>query len=112
MLKSLPDRLDQLLTPRGLAMLRTPTGALDRALREDRDVPMAWTPRVPIRLYKINGDEQAVTLNTAHYASRLRARGVKAPVIDVGGKTYGGSRHLGSNLSGTALIVRWFETLR
>jgi hypothetical protein len=112
MLKSLPDRLDQLLTPRGMAMLRRPSGAFDRALREDRAATTAWTPRVPIRLYKINGDEQAVTLNTAHYARWLRERGVRAPVIDVGGRTYGGSRHLGSNLSGTAMIVRWFETLR
>jgi len=112
MLKSLPDRLDQLLTPRGMAMLRKPSGAFDRALREDWNTPTNWTPHVPIRLYKISNDEQAVTLNTAHYAARLRERGVKAPVIDVGGTTYGGSRHLGSNLSGTALIVRWFETLR
>ncbi|MBO2450131.1 hypothetical protein J4573_23715 [Actinomadura barringtoniae] len=112
MLKSLPDRLDQLLTPRGMAMLRKPTGRFERALIEDRDAPTAWTPHVPIRLYKISNDEQAVTLNTTHYATWLRRRGVKAPVIDVGGRTYGGSRHLGSNLSGTAQIVRWFETLR
>lgn len=33
-------------------------------------------------------------------------------VVEVGDRTYGGSRHLGSNLSGTALVVRWFAGLR
>ncbi len=31
--------------------------------------------------------------------------------MDVGDTLYGGSRHLGSNLAGTARIVRWFAAL-
>ncbi|WP_433337991.1 alpha/beta hydrolase family protein [Spirillospora sp. CA-294931] len=111
MLKGLPDKLGQLLTPRGWEMLRHPSGRFAQALRVDASI-MHWTPKAPVRLYKISKDEQATTANTDHLRAALRARGVDAPVIDVGDKLYGGSRHLGSNLSGTALTVRWFQSLR
>ncbi|MFC9976531.1 hypothetical protein ACFVH6_37100 [Spirillospora sp. NPDC127200] len=112
MLKGLPDSLKRLLTPRGKALLRHPTGRFAAALREDASATMDWTPRVPIRLYKAEGDEQATTANTDHLAARLRARGVNAEVVDVGDFTYGESLHLGSNLSGTALVADWFGSLR
>ncbi|MFB4302967.1 alpha/beta hydrolase family protein [Actinomadura sp. NTSP31] len=112
MLKGLPGTLNELLTPRGFAVLRHPSGTFAEALRVDGEVCTAWTPRVPLRLYKITNDDQAVTANTDHCAAAFRARGVDAPVIDVGDQTYGGSRHLGSNLAGTAMVVRWFAGLR
>ncbi|MGI5169255.1 hypothetical protein ACQEU3_33410 [Spirillospora sp. CA-253888] len=112
MLKGLPDSLKRLLTPRGRALLRHPTGTFAAALREDASATMDWTPRVPVRLYKAAGDEQATTANTDHLAAGLRARGVRAEVVDVGDLTYGGSLHLGSNLSGTAQAVAWFSALR
>jgi hypothetical protein len=112
MLKGLPATLDRLLTPRGFEVLRHPSGTFAEALRVDGEVCTGWAPGVPVRLYKITDDDQAVTANTDHCAAAFRARGVDAPVIDVGDKVYGGSRHLGSNLAGTALAVRWFAGLR
>ncbi|MFI0481458.1 alpha/beta hydrolase family protein [Actinomadura sp. 9N215] len=109
---NLPDTLNDLLTRRGFTLLRHPSGAFAEALRVDAEVCKTWTPRVPIRLYKISHDEQATTANTDHCASWLRRRGVDVPVVDVGDTVYGGSRHLGSNLAGTARIVRWFTALR
>ncbi|MEU9024536.1 hypothetical protein [Actinomadura sp. NPDC048394] len=112
MLKGLPGTPDELLTARGFEVLRHPSGTFAKALQVDGEVCTAWTPRVPLRLYKITNDDQAVTANTDHCAAGFRARGVDAPVVDVGDKVYGGSRHLGSNLAGTALAVRWFAGLR
>jgi hypothetical protein len=40
------------------------------------------------------------------------ARGVEAPLVDLGTPDYGGSRHLGSQRAGTASVVRWFASLR
>jgi pimeloyl-ACP methyl ester carboxylesterase len=112
MLEGLPDTLGELLTRRGFSVLRHPSGTFAEALRVDAEVCTAWTPRVPIRLYKISDDEQAVTANTDHCVTSFRERGADVPVVDVGDKLYGGSRHLGSNLAGTAQIVRWFSELR
>ncbi|MBD2898944.1 hypothetical protein amrb99_79210 [Actinomadura sp. RB99] len=112
MLKGLPGTLGELLTPRGFEVLRHPSGTFAEALRVDGEVCTAWTPRVPVRLYKITNDDQAVTANTDHCAAAFRARGAGVPVVDVGDKVYGGSRHLGSNIAGTALAVRWFSGLR
>ncbi|WP_131741575.1 alpha/beta hydrolase family protein [Actinomadura roseirufa] len=112
MLKGLPGTLDELLTPQGFALLRHPTGTFAEALAVDAEVCTAWTPRVPTRLYKISQDDQATTDNTAHCEAGFAARGRRVPVIDVGDRTYGGSRHLGSNLAGTTLALRWFAGLR
>lgn len=112
MLDGLPDTLDALLTPRGFALLEHPSGTFAEALRVDAEVCTAWTPRIPVRLYKMAGDEQAGTANTDHCAAGFRERGVTVPVVEVGERLYGGSRHLGSNLEGTARIVRWFGELR
>ncbi|WP_437023835.1 alpha/beta hydrolase family protein [Streptomyces sp. enrichment culture] len=107
-----PDSIDALLTPRGRAMVAHPTGRLAAALRIADGVCTDWTPRAPIRLYYADGDEQAVTANTARCHATLGARGVHAPPIDLGTPDYGGSRHLGSQQAGTAAVVRWFQSLR
>ncbi|GKQ40533.1 S9 family peptidase [Streptomyces sp. A012304] len=106
-----PDSLDALLTPRGRAMLAHPTGRLAAALRVADGVCADWAPRVPIRLYYADADEQAVTENTAHCHAALRARGVDVPLVGLGTPDYGGSRHLGSQQKGTAAVVRWFRSL-
>jgi hypothetical protein len=111
MFMGLPDTIGQLLTQRGFELLRHPTGPFARALRVDGAVCTDWTPRAPIQLYKISADEQATTANTGHCAAALRSHGVNVPVVDVGDQTYHGSRHLDSNLSGTAQVTRWFTAL-
>jgi hypothetical protein len=112
MVQALPDKLGRLLTRRGFDLLRHPSAAFAEALRVDAEVCTAWTPQIPVRLYKISDDEQATTVNTDHCQAALRTHGVDVPIIDVGDHTYGGSRHLGANLAGTAQIVRWFTDLR
>ncbi|MDG4858971.1 alpha/beta fold hydrolase [Streptomyces sp. T-3] len=106
-----PDTLDALLTPYGRDLLAHPRGGLADALRETDSVCADWTPKVPVRLYAASGDEQAATANTAHCAASLRGRGVEAKVVDLGAVDYEGSRHLGSNVRGTAEVLRWFRAL-
>jgi pimeloyl-ACP methyl ester carboxylesterase len=107
-----PDSLNALLTPRGRALLAHPTGRFAAALRVADGVCTDWTPRVPIRLYYAAGDEQAVTGNSKRCHAILRARGVDAPLKNLGTRDYAGSRHLGSHQAGTADVVRWFSSLR
>ncbi|MFD0345501.1 alpha/beta hydrolase family protein [Kitasatospora aburaviensis] len=106
-----PDTLDALLTPHGFEMLRHPTGRLARALRV-ADSTCDWAPRVPVRLYVADADEQAANANTDHCGAALRSHGVDAAVVDLGVPDFAGSRHLGSNVAGTAAVVRWFDQLR
>ncbi|MGC9380655.1 alpha/beta hydrolase family protein [Streptomyces sp. MH13] len=106
-----PDTLEELLTPHGRAMLEHPSGRLAEALRVTDGVCADWTPRAPLRLYHAEGDEQAVTANTAHCRAALRARGVHVRTVDLGTPDYGNSRHLGSHQAGTAAVVRWFHSL-
>ncbi|WP_395961126.1 hypothetical protein [Actinomadura sp. 6N118] len=111
MIQGLPDTIDKLLTPRGFELLRKPGGSFARALDVDGEVCKAWTPRVPMRLYKVSKDEQASTLNTDNCRISLSARGVNVPVVDLGDHAYDDSRHLGANVAGTARVVRWFSGL-
>ncbi|THA29378.1 hypothetical protein E6R18_24260 [Streptomyces sp. A1277] len=103
-----PETLDGLLTAHGRALLAHPTGALAEALLTTDAVCTGWAP---VGLYMASGDEQARTENTANCRSALAARGVSAPVTDVGAVDYHGSRHLGSNVAATSRIVRWFGEL-
>ncbi|MFJ7278464.1 lipase [Kitasatospora sp. NPDC098663] len=105
-----PDTIDALLTPPGFELLRHPTGRLARALRV-ADSTCDWAPRVPVRLYTADADEQAANANTDHCEATLRSHGVNAAVVDLGTPDFAGSRHLGSNVAGTAAIVRWFGRL-
>ncbi|HEY2522040.1 MAG TPA: hypothetical protein VGJ19_18170 [Streptosporangiaceae bacterium] len=105
-----PDRLSQLLTPRGYALFRHPTGALATALRIDSS-GCNWAPQVPTRLYYATGDEQAVNANTFHCQAAFAAHGAAVPKVNLGTPDYAGSRHSGSGEAGTAQIVRWFSEL-
>jgi hypothetical protein len=107
-----PGTVDALLTPYGREMLLHPAGPLAAALRVLDGTCTGWTPRAPIRLYLSGGDEQAVNANSHHCQMALRSHGVNAPLINLGTHEYQGSRHLGSNVSGTTAVVRWFSRLR
>jgi hypothetical protein len=104
----LPRSINGLLTPFGLNLLRHPSGGLASALRSADSVCQSWTPRAPIRLYYATNDEQAVNASTFHCQAAFAAHGAHVPKINVGTADYQGSRHLGSNVAGTAQIVRWF----
>jgi hypothetical protein len=106
-----PEKLDQLLTPAGYALLRTPTGGLAEALKVVDGVCTGWVPAAPARLYMATDDEQAVNANTDHCRTSFAASGAKVPVVDLGTPENQGSRHLGSNSAGTARIVTWFAQL-
>jgi hypothetical protein len=105
-----PGQLSDLLTARGFAMLRHPSGAFAAALKADSNA-CDWTPRVPVRLYLASGDEQVVNANTAHCQAAFAARGARVAAVDLGTPDHAGSRHFGSNVAGTAAIVRWFSQL-
>jgi hypothetical protein len=104
----LPGTINELLTPFGLNVLRHPSGGLAAALRSTDRVCTGWTPRAPIRLYYATDDEQAVNANTFHCQAAFAARGAHVPAVNLGTPSYQGSRHLGTNVAGTAQIVRWF----
>ncbi len=105
MLQGLPDTLDELLTPRGFALLKKPSGRFAEALREEDGICRDWKPRVPVRLYYNSRDEQVVPANSTSCHAKLKSTLHKLPAT-----TYEGSSHLGSNLAGTAKAVRWFAS--
>jgi hypothetical protein len=105
-----PGTLGALLTGRGFALLRHPSGGLATELTT-ADSVCDWHPAVPTRLYLATRDEQAVNANTWHCQADFAARHSRVPVIDLGTPDYQRSRHLGSAVAGTAAIVRWFERI-
>jgi hypothetical protein len=105
-----PGSLSDLLTARGFALLRHPAGGLATELRI-ADGVCDWAPAAPARLYVATRDEQAVNANTWHCQAGFAARHRQIPVIGLGTPDYQHSRHLGSNVAGTARIVRWFSRL-
>jgi hypothetical protein len=108
---ALPDSVSKLLTPFGMNLLRHPSGGLAAALRGTDRVCQGWTPNAPIRLYYATNDEQAVNANTFHCQAAFAASKTRGPKVNLGTPGYQGSRHLGSNVAGTARIVRWFLSL-
>jgi hypothetical protein len=108
---ALPATIGGLLTPYGVNLLRHPAGGFAAALRSVDSVCTGWTPRSPIRLYYARHDEQAVNANTVHCQAWFAANSLHVPAVNLGTPDYQGSRHLGSNVAGTARIVRWFLQL-
>ncbi|GAA0350631.1 hypothetical protein GCM10010151_45420 [Actinoallomurus spadix] len=111
MLAALPGSLDALLTPRGLDLLRHPSGAFAQALRVADATCTGWVPNAPARLYYATGDEQAVTANTDRCRAAFRASGADLRTVELGPIDYQGSRHLGSAVRGTVAITDWFSRL-
>lgn len=72
-----------LFTPRFMALLEEPTGALARALA-DADGTVDWAPRVPVAIYAARGDRDVPIANAEHALRTLRARGADARLTDVG----------------------------
>ncbi len=108
---ALPATIGGLLTPYGVNLLRHPAGGFAAALRSVDSVCLGWTPDVSFRLYYASHDEQAVNANTVHCQTAFAAQGLHVPAVNLGTPDYQGSRHLGSNVAGTAQIVRWFLAL-
>ena len=64
LMAALPQTLDELLTPRGMALVRDAHGPLAKALRA-ADHVCSWSPRTPVRLYFVSDDEQVTADNVA-----------------------------------------------
>ena len=96
-----------LLTSAGVQMLRVPKDQLARALAIADSTCSDWRARAPVRLYVVAGDEQVAPQNTQHCLSALRARGTHPMVVELRPLPYQASRHLGSEVTATAAILRW-----
>ncbi len=111
-LMALPATIDDLLTPRGKALLLHPTGRFADALAVLDSVCTDWAPRMPVRLYYSPGDEEAVNANTEHCHAALAGHGVAAPTINLGVDIdYNGFVHEGSEVLGVPQVTRWFTQL-
>jgi acetyl esterase/lipase len=100
-----PGDTGRLLTPKAVQALKRPTGPLARAMRENDDT-CRWRPSVPIRIYAAHGDRDVAIANSRSCARDLRARGVNAPVIDVGDL-----QHVPSALASMPRVLDWFTAL-
>lgn len=107
--KALPASVDRLLTPAGRRLLERPHGNLMIALGQ-ADAVCDWAPSAPARLYVAGRDEQAASDNTAQCRKRLGGEHVS--VVDLGTPEHFGSRHIGTNVAGTAAALNWFLELR
>jgi hypothetical protein len=54
---------------------------------------------------------QVVNANTWHCQAAFAAHGARVTAVNLGAPDHAGSRHFGSNVAGTAQIVRWFSQL-
>lgn len=100
----LPASLEQLMTPRYLAWLGRPSGALLRGIRA-ADGTCDWAPRVPVRLYGAGGDEQVAFGNTRNCVRGLRGHGTRPQVVDYGADV----RHFDTLYRGLPDTLRWFR---
>ena len=110
MVRGLPSSVDDLLTAKGRRLLLHPTGAFARALAV-ADSVCDWHPQAPTRLFYAEHDEQAVPANTRACHTAFAEHGAAVPVRNLGPTDALGSRHLGSNVTGTLAAVRWFLQL-
>ena len=103
MMKTLPGSVDELLTDDGRKLLSHPSGRLLTALKQ-ADAVCHWSPTAPTRLYVAQDDEQAVSANTPSCHASLAG----STVVDLGTPEHFGSRHIGSNVAGSARALDWF----
>ncbi|HEY2795785.1 MAG TPA: lipase, partial [Micromonosporaceae bacterium] len=111
MLASLPDTIDELLTPAGLRMLTASRGRMADAMRVADDV-CDWHPQVPMELLFSPGDGEAANANTTVCQADLSRQGLAVSTVDLGDDTdYNGFIHEGSEILGVAATARWFRQL-
>jgi hypothetical protein len=101
---ALPPRLQDLLTPAYLRLLRHPTGVFKAALIRNSTCA-GWTPRVPVRLYAASGDTTVTQVNAQHCLQAIRARHGYARLVQLGAVS-----HDISDFLALPKIVRWFRT--
>ena len=82
-LAALPNSPSALLTPRYLARLQHPTGALLHAMKQN-DVSCDWRPKAPVRIYAARGDDGVAFANAQQCQAQLAAHGSRVEVVDVG----------------------------
>ncbi|MBN9620719.1 MAG: hypothetical protein J0H43_13475 [Actinobacteria bacterium] len=104
---ALPAPPQQLLTPRGLDLLRHPNPRLAAALAINDASCQGWTRGAPIHIYASHADEQVAITNAYQCQAQLADRGVLSDLVDVG--PYG---HLDSGRHGLAAAIDWFRSLR
>jgi hypothetical protein len=104
-LKLLPPRLAQLITPAFRTRLAHPDGGLAAGLQAN-DATCDWAPAVPVRVYAGHADRQVAFANSRHCVAQLRAHGVAAPLVDVGALD-----HFPSALTAAPRVLRWFQRM-
>jgi hypothetical protein len=102
---ALPHRLQDLLTPSYLRLLRHPTGAFRRALISNGTCT-GWAPHVPVRLYAARGDTTVTQVNALHCLHAIREHGGQARMVQLGPVS-----HEISDFLALPRIVRWFQAL-
>ncbi|WP_152360507.1 alpha/beta hydrolase family protein [Microlunatus speluncae] len=100
---ALPDSPAGLFTDGFLARLAHPTGTLRRVLAAN-DEPCSWRPRMPVRFYAGAADRDVLFTNSVSCQRSLAARGVRAPVINVGDVG-----HFPSASRSLPLVLSWFD---
>jgi hypothetical protein len=99
----MPDSPAGLFTDAFLAQLAPPTGTLRRAFAAN-DEPCSWRPRVPVRLYAGTADREVTFANSVSCQHDLAARGVRAPLVNVGPVD-----HHPSGRRSLPLVLAWFD---
>lgn len=98
-----PGTLEELLTPRFLAWMRAPSGALARALRDNDGTCGGGPLGVPVRLYAARGDRDVAIGNARGCVAALGRGGTAATLTDVGDVT-----HFPSQRLAMPRIAEWF----
>ncbi|MFI1608085.1 hypothetical protein ACH4YN_39265 [Streptomyces griseofuscus] len=102
----LPATPKELLTPQFIERLKHPTGVLARIVHTDDAVCTDWAPHAPVRLYDGDLDTDVALANTLSCQRSLAAKGVDAPIVDVGN-----ADHTHSALISYPKILKWFSGL-
>lgn len=101
---NLPATPEQLLTPAYLKQVEHPAGRLLAALRANDNTCADWRPRVPVRFFFADGDEQVAPANTTQCRQELTAHGVPTTAVDVGDLG-----HSESALRSVSQVLTWFR---